>query len=125
MTSLREMISNPSVEIRTKMLTIHKFSFKVDDTVKVALPNGAVIRHVGKQGGPPGHLTLWAEVNPDKPTVERTLFVRGTGHPLPDGAISFLGTVMDGPFVWHVYEPRMAERVQFVTKAAAPLGDDL
>lgn len=65
---------------------------------------GAMIRAVGVQH--PGETCLWAEVPYDvggEKLESRHLIVVPTGGDLPDPG-TYLGTVFDGPFVWHVYE---------------------
>jgi hypothetical protein len=72
------------------------------------MPEGSWILSVGKQAGQAlGNLTLWAAVDPTSNKVEHTINVRGTGHDLSDIPLdSFLGTVEDGHFVWHVFGRR-------------------
>ena len=79
-----------------KYLISSRTSMQVD----VLMNEGAVIRAVGMQDDA---IHAWAE-NPDgEPlTVTRTFRVIGTGWDVPDG--TYLGTVFDGPYVWHVYE---------------------
>lgn len=83
------------------MKTIWKFTTHVDDTVHVPAPQGASWLHVEREG--PATLTLWAVVDPDAPPVRHQLHVRGTGHPLGEVG-PHIGTVLDPPFVWHVFE---------------------
>jgi hypothetical protein len=70
--------------------------------VDVLMCEGAVIRAVGMQDDA---IHAWAEtpVDGDPFTVTRTFRVIGTGWPVPDPG-TYLGTVFDGPYVWHVYE---------------------
>ncbi len=85
------------------MPTIWKFEFKVDDDVRVKMPTGASIIHVGSQKSL--HLCLWAVVEEKAATETRRFFVRGTGHPmLRADAANHIGTVLDGSFVWHIFE---------------------
>jgi len=75
-------------------------------TATLAMPNGANVLHVGAQLG---RVYLWAEVNPDAPTVERSFMIIGTGGPVPTDSI-YQGTafVSDPDYtydlIWHVYE---------------------
>lgn len=67
----------------------------------VLMNEGAVIRAVGMQDGA---IYAWAENPGGEPlNVPRTFRVIGTGWDVPDPG-TYLGTVFDGPFVWHVYE---------------------
>lgn len=57
--------------------------------------------HVNTQRG---KLCLWAEVIPsigEKVVIQ----VLGTGYGVPDN-YEYIGTVMDGNFVWHIYHVR-------------------
>lgn len=61
-------------------------------------------------------LCLWAIVNPEAPKLNHKVYVFGTGGRLPDidptvthryrhGYIErgYIGSVQDGPYVWHVF----------------------
>jgi hypothetical protein len=85
------------------MRTVFKYPLaSIEQTV--ALPSGARILCVQAQSGA---LCLWALVDTDNPTVDRTFRVYGTGHALPsDFGSRYIGTVqqMNGALVWHVFE---------------------
>lgn len=92
------------------MRTIWKYDLAVTDVQKVSMPAGAILLHVGLQRENQGYdrtVTLWASVNSLAPKVERMFAVVGTGNPAPepgaDDAV-YVGSVMDGPFVWHVFD---------------------
>lgn len=90
--------------------TIWKFPLHVIDEQIVEVPADAVALSVGAQGN---YLCLWAEVDPDRPRVERRVYVQGTGNPLQVNLqvnrAQFVGTVQMPPFVWRVYmEPANA-----------------
>lgn len=51
-----------------------------------------------------GHVCLWAKVTPANVKKLRRIHVVGTGHPVPAGAFGYVGTVQQGPFVWHIFE---------------------
>ena len=49
-------------------------------------------------------LFLWVLfTDGDAQEVERRFIIRGTGHPIPLDA-THIGTVLHGPFVWHLFE---------------------
>jgi len=73
----------------------------VQEQTTVAIRAGAIIRAVGVQQ--PREICLWAEVPDGFPVETRTFRVIGTGWDVPDLG-TYLGTVFDGPLVWHVYE---------------------
>lgn len=88
--------------------TMLKITFEdLRDEVVKQMPKGSVIRHVGEQHG---RITLWFETDldlmdrkDDAALETRRFAVRGTGHPIPNGAVH-LGTVPMSSFVWHVFE---------------------
>jgi hypothetical protein len=82
------------------MRQVWKFPLTVTDRQSVAMPRNARILRVVVQRDTP---TLWAEVDPSEPPVERIIRIFGTGHPLPARCI-YQGTAAIGRFVWHVYE---------------------
>ena len=47
-------------------------------------------------------LTLWALVDSEVGTEERTFGVFGTGHPVPDEG--YIGSAMMDELVWHVFK---------------------
>lgn len=84
--------------------TVYKYEFPVGDTCYVTMPIGAKVISVGVQRE--RHICLWAVVNPEAETETRIFHVRGTGHPLrlaANNGSRFIGTVFDGPFVWHIF----------------------
>jgi len=65
------------------------------------MPVGAKIVHVGMQGRK--RIGIWCEVDTcEKCQCSRLFQVYGTGQDIGSG--TYLGTVIDIPFVWHVYE---------------------
>jgi hypothetical protein len=82
------------------MRTIFKYPVPVDDLMHThSIPAGSVVCYVGQQGCP----CIWIEVDTSMDRVERRFQIFGTGHPVPDGFI-YVGTALDEPFVWHVFE---------------------
>ncbi len=70
------------------------------------VPAGAVPRSVQVQSGVP---RIWMEVDPSAPKKDVTLSCIGTGFGrVPDGE-AYLGTVVQGAYVWHVYGPHVVE----------------
>jgi hypothetical protein len=81
---------------------IWKFPITSPDGTRIDMPQGARILTVQMQAGMP---TLWAVVDPEAPRRARYFRVVGTGHTHEAGVFrDYLGTVQDGPFVWHVFE---------------------
>ena len=81
------------------MLTIHKYPMDLDDHEVVFMPRGAKIAKIGVQRG---KICVWALVDTDMPETEHHFYIRGTGHPAPDGK-PHVGTVEQGDFVWHIF----------------------
>lgn len=86
------------------MRTVWKYEFPIDRIAgDVEMPEGARIIHVDQQREMVA--TWWAEIpDPTAPLVARTFVVVGTGHTIPGDGLTHVGTVLDGPFVWHLYE---------------------
>lgn len=82
------------------MRRIWKFELGVGYTPR-QMPRGAKLRAVQMQGVVP---TLWAEVDEAAPKATRVLCFYGTGHNMPADPGAYVGTVQDGPFVWHLYD---------------------
>ena len=83
------------------MKTIYKYKLLLDDVQTVEMPVGANILSAQMQNG---ELCLWAEVDDEKPTEYRSIWIYGTGHLMDDALVRYISTVQDRSFVWHVYE---------------------
>jgi hypothetical protein len=88
--------------------TVFKYPFfgGPGDTIVLAMPDKAEIVRFAMQGRTP---TIWAIVDPDESPVDRRFKVIGTGREIP-GHARYLGTVDDGPFVWHGFEVTVGEQ---------------
>lgn len=88
------------------MKAIWKFPFHISDTVIIEMPKGArILPYVAYAGN--GMMVVWAEVNADKdaPKEDKILYVVGTGHPMPESLLAYIGTVITNEaLVWHCYE---------------------
>ncbi len=82
--------------------TIWKFPLRLTDVQIVMMPAGADILAVGVQSE---GIVMWARVDPAETKRQGyKVAIVGTGHPAPDQADSnYVGTVFDGPFVWHIF----------------------
>lgn len=82
--------------------TVLKFPLQFGETV-FPLPDGGIPIHVGVQGE---QLMVWVELpTGDVESSDRHFQVYGTGWAQrTDVCHNFLGTIMDGDMVWHVYE---------------------
>ena len=81
------------------MKKVFKYELKHGEAIK--LPKSHEVVHAGMQNAKP---YIWAEVYcEDSPICERLGYVIcATGQELPPFACH-VKTIMDGPFVWHVY----------------------
>jgi hypothetical protein len=77
------------------------WKFHVRHSQLIEMPVGAEIIYCANQPGLGPH--LWVLVDPDAPREYRSLHVVGTGHPVPEGG-KHVGSWIDDPFVWHVFE---------------------
>lgn len=95
------------------MTTIWKHQFRITDEQTLQLPYGTKkVLHVGLD--PNSNPCIWCETDLDKNNhlVSRplTLFVVGTGNPVPEEAICYLGSFVQDFFVWHVYCDNIAAK---------------
>ena len=82
-------------------MTIWKFPLELTNKQEVQMPVGANVISVDNQHG---QICMWALVNDEAEKETRTFEVVGTGHYMRDIDRDFVGTVQQGPFVWHVFE---------------------
>lgn len=85
------------------MKTIYKYTLDKTDRQEIPIPFEALILSVKVQNG---RICVWAEVDTDNDNIPWTFWVVGTGNPIPDDCVvggNHIGSVLDGPFVWHVY----------------------
>lgn len=71
----------------------------------VSMPLLAKIVHVGIKDGETNTIYLWAEINDQQRPTTRTFQVHPTGQYIDDQT-DYVGTVIKGQLVWHVYEVR-------------------
>ena len=83
-------------------MTIWKFPIQITDVQTLTVPAYWVPKHVGLD--PQGTPCIWAMTNQEsKFNVERKVYVHGTGHTFHPKANHYVGSFVDGPFVWHVF----------------------
>lgn len=82
------------------MRSVWKFPLNAHE-ITVLMPTGAEPCHFGYD--PQGVLCVWAVVDTDVLTKEPMEFrIHGTGHAFGDGE-EFVGTVLTGPFMSHLF----------------------
>ncbi len=83
------------------MKSIYKFPLSVGDESEINMPSGSEILTVQVQDN---KICIWAKVDLGSTTLQvRTFRVVGTGHPF-DPKLTYIGTVLIGLFVWHIFE---------------------
>lgn len=88
---------------------VFKYRLEIDGGDHEIAGLGQVVL-VGMQAGV---LCIWAEVN--KYAQPRTFRVFGTGHEITESDeywYSHVGSCLDAPYVWHVYEKFKARKAQ-------------
>lgn len=89
---------------------VHKWRLKISDEDQVLAGLGDIVM-VDVQDR---SICIWAEVN--EYAEPRTFRVFGTGHEIPDSGdhyYSHVGSCLDAPCVWHVYEKFKARTAQW------------
>jgi hypothetical protein len=84
------------------MTTIWKFPIEITDRQELNMPGEAKILSVGLD--PSGVPCVWAMVQPGKTERRFHVHIVGTGNPA-ESAVGqrFVGSFVQGPFVWHVF----------------------
>jgi len=83
-------------------VTIWKFPLEIKGQQVIRCPAFSKVLSVQIQYGSP---VLWMLVEPSEETVERDVFIFGTGHPCDITGEHYVGTVQQkgGALVWHVF----------------------
>lgn len=88
---------------------IFRYGLQVDDVQSISLPSSHSILSVAPGRHQTSHygIDLWALTRPSHHDVKRSVFIFGTGNPIPENILThsdFVGTaVMDDGLVWHVF----------------------
>jgi hypothetical protein len=85
---------------------IYKHTVPVDDQPHRVELRGPIL-HVGSQAR--GQVQLWAMHYEDVAPVGYIFQAVATGQPFPAGML-YVGTVQDGPFVWHLLKREAVTR---------------
>lgn len=86
------------------MRTIWKFTLAIVAEQTIDGPRTLRPLKLDKQFGDP---TPWVEVETEDINVPHKILMFGTGHELPADlrVEDHIGTIFDGPFVWHFFLP--------------------
>ena len=82
------------------MKTIYKYKLDGGRTTTLELPELARVIHCAIQGD---EYCIWVRVDTDAPKVKRSFTIVGTGWEIED-SLGHVGTILDGAFVWHIFE---------------------
>lgn len=83
---------------------IWKYNLSYSIIFSLEIPQGFETLCVDMQAGEP---CLWALVDPDAKKINYEFKCMGTGHEFSSEIVeqhSYLGTVQEGPFVWHYFK---------------------
>lgn len=80
---------------------IYKYELELVDVQQVEMHKDATLLSCQIQRG---KLTLWAIVEPANPFEKRMIEILGTGQDMQDIPRTYIATVQDGSFVWHIFE---------------------
>ncbi len=83
------------------MERIWKFALNAMANTPIAMPRHAEIIACAKQGS---DICIWARIHPATQIENRMFYVVGTGLGEIRPEDPHIGTVFDGPHVWHVFE---------------------
>lgn len=82
------------------MKTIYKYTLDLKDKQQIELPLDADILSVQVQAE---KICLWAKVSSTLPKEKRTIYIYVTGTEIEKDNSSYVGTVQDGIYVWHIF----------------------
>lgn len=84
------------------MKTIWKFPLSSEGEQLIKMPQGCAVLCAQVQHDIP---CVWAVVDTDAPTVKRRFRIFGTGHPINEDDLQFVGTfqLSGGGLVFHLY----------------------
>lgn len=80
---------------------IFKYPLPDSQVFSMDLPLGAKIIALKVQGDRP---VLWAMVHPEEEKETRGFLIVGTGEIFDSTMKKYIGTWIDHPFVWHLFE---------------------
>lgn len=83
--------------------TIWKHVLRIEDEQTIEIPEAAQFLCAHEQMG---EVCVWFRCDPTYAPKKRTIIMRGTGHPLPDRNLTYLGSAVlhSGHLVFHVFE---------------------
>lgn len=83
------------------MITVYKYPIEINDTVNLDIQGFIRCLKIASQNN---QLCLWALVDTERKTYDSISFeIRGTGHDCENLKGSYMDTVFQSPFVWHIF----------------------
>lgn len=89
--------------------TIYRFEDRLAEHVTLLIPPSAEVLFMRAHRRRPREVEVWVRLDPEAPSEKRVLVAVGTGHPVPEDAGRFVGSVFFGDgdaFVFHFFEVR-------------------
>lgn len=90
--------------INTKRFMIWKYLLEIVSEQIIKIPDRSTFLSIQIQNDIP---TMWLKVDPDQIQIDETIIMYGTGHEIKkedfEFKTHFIGTVQQGPLVWHYY----------------------
>lgn len=83
------------------MQTIWKYPIQITDVQQIKFPGNTRPLYAGLD--PSGIPCIWCQVDDQAVGRIEDVYVVGTGNPIPSAASLYIGSFVQGPFVWHVY----------------------
>lgn len=87
-------------------MVIFKEKLLRTDIQHIKMPKGSVLLSVNVQNGATPELMLWFLCDPDQEIVKRSIQIIGAGNRIVSDMSKavFIDTVIDGSFVWHIFD---------------------
>ena len=73
----------------------------ITDNMEMLMPDGTRVIHFGLRNG---ELTIWTLLDPSKSQRLRRFRLAGTGHPISEIDLRYIGTCFQESLVWHLFE---------------------
>ena len=85
------------------MRTVYKYELIIDDYIEISTHRGAETLTVQMQENT---ICLWMLVDPSLPEEKRTFRMAGTGHPISESRLKYVGTfqLLNGKLIFHLFE---------------------
>lgn len=85
------------------MDTIYKYPLKITDHQFIETYEDAFVLSVKVVNGKP---YIWIAVDTEKPKANIEIGIYGTGNPIPLEVcnMDFIDTIINKPFVWHIFK---------------------